>query len=288
MIIHRLPDFIIAGAAKSATTWLQQSLQQSPRIAMPSHEPHFFARRYDEGIDAYLAELGPVPSGVLLGEKSNSYLSEPAAAARIHRHIPHVRLIFQLRDPVARAYSDYRMLLRRGTVGRDIANHLDPRRAAGERFLADGCYGTHLRRYYDLFDPSQILVLRYEDILTQPQQQLDRFAAHLGLGENLAPPLEARVKDARTATVPRPLRRVLAPLRPMLDPIRHTAPMQKLRGLVARKEIYPSFDADLRAAVSDFYQPQIDALQDLTGIDFGAWRTPHDEAVKSNVPEPYP
>lgn len=272
---HRLPDFIIAGAAKSATTWLQQSLMQSPRISMPSHEPHFFSRRYDEGIDAYLAELGPAAPEILLGEKSNSYLTEPAAAERIRRHTPNARLIFQLRNPVARAYSDYLMLLRRGTVDRDIARHLDPQHAHDQRFLADGNYAQHLRRFYDLFDREQILVLRYEDILTRPQDQLDRFAAHLGLAETLAPPLEARVKDARSATVPRPLRRILAPFRPLLDPIRHTGPMRRLRGLVARRESYPEFEPALKEAVTAFYAPEIDALQSLTGMDFAIWRPNH-------------
>lgn len=271
---RRLPDFIIAGAAKSATTWLQQSLMQAPRIAMPSHEPHFFSRRYSDGIDAYLAELGPAPPDILLGEKSNSYLTEPAAAGRIRQHVPDARLVFQLRDPVARAYSDYLMLLRRGTVGRDIARHLDPQRAQTQRFLADGTYAQHLRRFYDLFDRDQILILRYEDILTAPQAQLDRFAAHLGLTETLAPPLAGRVKDARAATVPRPLRRLLAPFRPLLDPLRNTAPMRGLRNLVARRETYPPFDAKLKQAVTEFYAPEIDALERLTGMDFSIWRKP--------------
>lgn len=269
---YRLPDFIIAGAAKSATTWLQKSLMQSRRISMPSHEPHFFSRRYTEGISAYLKELGPAPADVLLGEKSNSYLTEPSAAARIKHHIPDVRLVFQLRDPVARAYSDYQMLFRRGAVDRDIARHLNPRHAKGERFLADGRYAQHLKRFYDLFDRSQILVLRYEDILTQPQVQLDRFAGHLGLDEPLAPPLEIRVKDAQAATVPHQLRRVLAPVRPILDPVRDTTPMRKLRSIVARIESYPEFSAELKSEVSAFYAPEIDALQELTQMNFDAWR----------------
>ena len=268
-----LPDFIIAGAAKSATTWLQQSLMQSPRVSMPSHEPHFFSRRYEEGIGAYLTELGSADPGVLLGEKSNSYLTEPAAAGRIRRHLPEVRLIFQLRDPVARAYSDYMMLLRRGSVDRDIARHLHPRHASTERFLSDGCYAQHLSRFYESFAPEQILLLRYEDILTAPQTQLDRFAGHLGLTDRLAPPLSGRVKDARTATVPRPLRRLLRPFRPLLDPVRKTTPMRWLRGLVARPETYPEFDKDLRNAVAEFYAPQIDTLQKLTGVDFTAWQS---------------
>ena len=271
---RRLPDFIIAGAAKSATTWLQNSLQQSPAIQMPDHEPHFFSRRYAEGLEAYLDELGPAANGVLLGEKSNSYLTQPEAAARIHAHVPQARLVFQLRDPVARAYSDYCMLLRRGEVDADIARHLDPDRAAAGRFLQDGCYDRHLARFYALFPAEQILVLRYEDILHDPQGQVARLGAHLGMTEQLAPPLQERVKDARATAVPRPLRRMLAPLRPLLDPIRDTAPIARLRGLVARQHRYPSFDPALKAQVSAFFAPQVDRLAALTGEDFDIWRRP--------------
>ncbi|NHF73089.1 sulfotransferase family protein [Paracoccus xiamenensis] len=271
---RRLPDFIIAGAAKSATTWLQNSLQQSPSIRMPDHEPHFFSRRYDEGLEAYLDELGPAPEGVLLGEKSNSYLTQPEAAARIQTHVPDVRLVFQLRDPVARAYSDYCMLLRRGEVDADIARHLDPERAAAGRFLSDGCYGEHLARFYALFPAEQILVLRYEDILRDPQGQVARLASHLGLKGDLAPPLQERVKDAKATAVPRQLRRILAPLRPVLDPIRHTAPIAGLRGLVARQHRYPVFDPKLKAQLSAFFAPQVERLSALSGENFDIWQQP--------------
>lgn len=280
MTQNRLPDFIIAGAAKSATTWLQQSLMQSPQILMPSHEPHFFARRYDLGLDAYLTELGAAKTDVLLGEKSNSYLTEPAAAARIHEHMPKLRLIFQLRDPVARAYSDYRMLFRRGEVDGNIDRHLDPNHAFAQRFLSDGLYADHLQRFYDLFDAEQILVLRYEDIATDPHGQLRRVADHIGHTGALAPPLEDRVKDARTATVPYRLRRLLKPLRPLLDPVRDKGPVKKLRNIVARPTRYPPFEPRLKAAVAAFYAPQIDRLAAMTGIDFDIWRQSSNDHVK--------
>lgn len=268
-----LPHFIIAGAAKSATTWLQRSLQQSPAIFMPDHEPHFFARHYDEGMAAYEDLFAAAPAGAMRGEKSNSYLTQPEAAARIARHLPAVRLVFQLRDPVARAWSDYLMLLRRGAVDRDVARHLSPDRAAGDRFLHDGRYGHHLGRFYDLFDPAQILVLKYEELRRDPAGHLARLAAHLGLDGPLAAPLDGRVKDARAASVPRPLRRMLAPLRPILDPLRHTAPLRGLRGLVARPERYPELDPAQRARIADFYRDDTAELARITGLDVSDWTT---------------
>lgn len=270
---ERLPSFIIAGAAKSATTWLQRSLQNSSEIFMPDHEPHFFSRFYDKGIEHYHADFARAQNGAILGEKSNSYLTEPEAAVRIRDHIPSVKLIFQLRDPVVRAYSDYAMLYRRGEVDEHIHKYLDPDRAAEGRFLHDGRYADHLERFYALFDPAQIAILRYEDVANDPAGQLDRLAAHLDLSFQLAPPVSNRVKDAKTAIVPRPMRKFLAPFRPALDPFRDTRAMIFLRSLVARPERYPEFDASLRNELASFYRPQIDRLEKLTGGDFSIWRS---------------
>ena len=53
----------------------------------------------------------------------------------------------------------------------------------------------------------------------------------------------------------------LAPLRPVLDPVRHSWPMRLLRNSVAREVTYPPLPADLAAAISDFYQEDMEALR---------------------------
>lgn len=268
----RLPTFIIAGAAKSATTWLQQSLQGCDGIVMPDPEPHYFSREYHRGQAFYTDMFAHAKAGAIIGEKSNSYLTTPEADQRIRKDIPHVRLVFQLRNPVDRAYSDYLMLFRRGEVDDDITRHLDPDRAAQGRFLADGRYGDHLQRFYDLFGAEQILVLLYESMTRDSGQQLRRLADHIGVPDGLAPPLQKRVKDAGAAAVPRPLRRMLAPIRPILDPIRNTAMMQRLRGIVARPHVYPKLDPSLKAEIADYFRPQIDKVEALTRACVDDWR----------------
>lgn len=138
--------FLIIGATKSATTWLQQSLQLDPQVYMPDPEIHYFSRYSDRGDQWYLDNIKPPSESLLIGEKSNSYLDTPAAAGRIHRSLPNVQLVAQLRNPVERAYSDYCMLHRRGDASADIERYLDPRQGAGGRFLEGGLYFQQLRR----------------------------------------------------------------------------------------------------------------------------------------------
>ena len=256
-------DFLIIGAAKCATTWEQQSLSASPGIFMPAPELHFFSRVYDKGFDWFNAQFDDAQPGDIVGEKSNSYLTQPEAAARIHVAYPDVKMIVQMRDPVQRAYSDYCMLLRRGEVDDNIRRHLDPQKAATERFLHDGLYGHHLKRFYALFPHAQILLLAFEDVATHPERQLQWVADHIGYTGQLTPPMREKVKDKHAAAVPAPLRRVLAPLRPLLDPIRTRPPISTLRNLVAKPFTYPALPDDLKQEIEAFYRNDKAALSAL-------------------------
>ncbi|KRB28385.1 hypothetical protein ASD99_04610 [Mesorhizobium sp. Root695] len=42
-------DFLVIGAAKSATTWQQQQLQADPGFSTPDPELHYLSRFYDRG-----------------------------------------------------------------------------------------------------------------------------------------------------------------------------------------------------------------------------------------------
>lgn len=265
-------NFLIIGATKSATTWLQQSLQQQPSVYMPDPELHYFSRQYDLGEAWYLSHFQPGDGQRLIGEKSNSYMDTPESASRIRRDLPGVRLVAQLRNPVERAYSDYCMLYRRGEVGRDIARYLDPRNADGSRFLNGGLYFDQLRGFLDLFPPNQLLVLLFENIRTEPQKQLDAIGRFLGLETELRlPPVTGKVKDKTQAVIGPGLRRMLAPFKPIVKPFRETVPFKGARSLIARELEYSPLDADLRARLIDYYSPQVEKLGSIVKQDLSQW-----------------
>jgi hypothetical protein len=106
---HRLPDFIIAGAPRSGTTWLHVLARRHPQIAMAQPmvpEPKFFLvdELWQRGVDYYSRTwFDPLPAGQVLGEKSTNYMESPEAAERVSRALPRAKLIFVLRNPVDRA-----------------------------------------------------------------------------------------------------------------------------------------------------------------------------------------
>ena len=264
-------DFLIIGAAKCATTWLQRSLQRSPACFLPDPELHYFSREYHRGDAWYFRHFDPAPEGAILGEKSNSYLTEPQAAERIHRTMPNVRLIVQVRNPVDRAYSEYCMLLRRGEVSRNIDDYLDPRKTGTQRFIQNGLYGQHLQRFVDLFGRQSLLILFYEDVRSAPHAQLRALASHVGHDGDLPPPLQEKLKDKEAAIVPLWLRRSLRPVRSVLDSVRDTAPVVALRNAVARPIRYPALRGDLRSRLQAFYTDDIARLETLAQRPLTSW-----------------
>jgi hypothetical protein len=272
-------DFIIIGAAKSATTWLQQRLQADPAVYMPDPELHYFSREYDRGSDWYLSQFEDEGRGKTVGEKSNSYLYMPEAAERLHRDLPHVQLVAQLRNPVARAYSGYCMLYRRGEIGSDIASYLDPSISENVRLLGAGNFASYLQYYIDLFGREKLLILFFEGVSENPDQQMQRVRTHLGLPPRaLASEATQKVKDKTDPRIPPQMRRRLAWMKPIVRPLRGNAAFEAARGLIARQTEYPPLPDDLRKRLNEYYAPSIEALEQMSGQSLNHWYEPVMEA----------
>lgn len=270
-------DFIIIGAAKSATTWLQTQLQSDPAVYIPDSELHYFSREYSRGQDWYLSQFSEQGLGRTVGEKSNSYLYAPEAAARLHRDLPQVKLIAQLRNPVERAYSSYCMLFRRGELGADIESYLDPSLSENMQLLGSGNFASYLQSYIDLFGRERLLILFFEGVLEEPETQMSRVRVHLGLPPRpLAPEGREKVKDKMAPLVPAQLRKRLAWMKPIVRPLRGTPPFEAVRGLIARKTQYPQLTDELRKRLNEYYGPSIEALEQMSGQSLSHWYGPVD------------
>jgi Sulfotransferase domain len=270
---HRLPDFVIIGATKAATTWLSHNLGAHPEVFLPSQELHYFSRFYDRGKDWYGAHFGGARSKQRIGEKSASYLPHPDAAQRLCQLLPRARLIAQLRNPVERAYSDYCMHYRRGEVSRDIDRYLDPARTPIPRLLEDGFYHRHLTGFLSVFPAEQMMVLLYDDIRRRPAEIFRGVCGYLGIDEAVAPQaVERRVKDKDIPVVPPSARRLLAPLKELMQPWRETRAFGAIRSLIARRLRYPPLTPELRERLTAHYAADVARLSELIGRDLSMWK----------------
>ncbi|MCU0527096.1 MAG: sulfotransferase domain-containing protein [Elainella sp. Prado103] len=164
-----LPNFIIAGAPKSATSTLYEYLKQHPDIFMsPVKEPFFFDFNFERGIEYYAKFFEKYNGETAIGEATVWYMSWAAVPERIYQTIPDVKLIFILRDPVERAFSNYLMDLRSGhytpkqTFGYVIRNE---GKVSGidRRIVSGGFYYRHVKRFEQYFSRKNMLFIVYDD-----------------------------------------------------------------------------------------------------------------------------
>ena len=199
----RVPDFIIGGAPRSGTTWLSELLDRHPQVYMAKPvkpEPKFFLRDdlFEKGLEYYSRtwfESAPVDS--VLGEKTTNYLESPLAAERIANTLPDVKLIFILREPCERAYSNFLWSRMNGMEKLDFAEAIRSETGREEKnrdsqlkyarphaYFSRGLYAGLLKPFFDRFAREKILTLRFEDIRIDPDGLAVRLHRFIGVDEN--------------------------------------------------------------------------------------------------------
>ncbi|MBF0589763.1 MAG: sulfotransferase [Magnetococcales bacterium] len=198
---QRLPSFIIGGAPRCGTTWLYHLADRHPKIYMArpvAPEPKFFLLDdlYQKGLAHYAGQwFGNAPTGALLGEKSTNYLENAVVAQRLGRDLPDVRLIFVLRNPIDRAFSNYLWSCQNGleTESFDKALELEGRRCREQperwrysqpfSYLRRGLYDELLKPWLEQFSRSRLLILIYEAMLADPTGTAAKLHTFLGVPE---------------------------------------------------------------------------------------------------------
>ncbi|MBF1801809.1 sulfotransferase domain-containing protein [Alloalcanivorax profundimaris] len=178
----RKPDFLIVGGAKSGTTSLSRYLNAHPKIRVVSEGLEFFGEYENAGLqiesqDRYLSLFNNIPSNIIAGEKSVSYLYSREAPGQIYKMNPDMKIIIILRNPIFRAYSDYWHRVREGTEELSFDEALVKEREriqCGARFELHyanyGLYYEKVKNYIDIFGQKNVLVLTYDDLKSDPER----------------------------------------------------------------------------------------------------------------------
>jgi sulfotransferase family protein len=180
--MDRLPDFIIIGAMKSATSTLHEQLAVQPGIFMSRpKEPNFFSN--DEivarGLDWYRALFAAADRRDLCGESSTHYTklpTYPRTVERMSRALPRVKLIYLMRDPIDRLVSQYLHDSIRGA----ICVPLDEAVARHRELTDYSRYSMQLEPFLGAFGPEGVLPVFFERLVRHPQAELERICRFIG------------------------------------------------------------------------------------------------------------
>ncbi len=278
-----LPDFLIIGAAKSATTWLAARLDTHPGIHISRTEIHYFSRHHARPIAWYEAHFQAIVDEGLLGENSNTYLYTEEAPRRIQRALPEVRLVCVLRNPTERAYSGYCMQFEKGRVSGRIEDYLEPDSGGsvgGVDFLSQGLYARHIERFHHFFDASRVKVMFYDDLLVSSSAFLGEVLDFLRVDPSLLPPADgAPVNVRRASTYPALLRKAAAGMEASpavklcLQKVLARPWGRRLKERLASRQVhYPPLSRELEEKLVAYYAPDVSELESLIGRDLSGWR----------------
>lgn len=206
------PSFIIIGCAKSGTTSLYNYLIQHPAV-FPAYkkEIHYFSKYYERGDNWYrtyfctnIYKKIKYPRGnTVTGEATPYYIFHPLAALRVKKVLPDAKIICILRNPVDRAYSHYSMMVRLGYEHQSFKEAINEeyKRLKDEEkklindptyysfkyqnfsYLSRGHYEKQLRTWFKIFDKSQFLIIKSENLYRNPQIEINKIFKFLNVPE---------------------------------------------------------------------------------------------------------
>lgn len=255
------PDFLGIGTARSASTWLHSRLSQHPDVYLPElKELHFFNEQRDHtacdvsgatwtrplyfDLDNpahwrwYSLQFTP-GADKLRGEITPDYSTlSQARVGEVKNHLPEVKVILLIRNPIDRAWSGLRYSWKRHLDGALKPGEVDKlmRAALHPERLLRGDYPMTLTNWEAHFPASQLLYIFYDDVASEPSAELERVADFLNIDPARLPRGDdtRRVNDAPAENIP------------------------------------PEVREQLRA----HYEPQIGWLQSRFGRDLSGWLEP--------------
>lgn len=179
----RLPDFLIIGASKSGTTTLWRYLQRNPKVHMlEPKEPEFFAKDevYSRGLEWYKSLFTAAPPDKLCGEASTTYSRWPHfgdVPGRIHDAAPNVRLVYMLRHPTERAYSQYKHRMRLNVPRMTFEEALEH----DAMFVDTSTYIMQIEKFMERFPRASLQCVLLDDLKAKPRETLDDLQRFLGI-----------------------------------------------------------------------------------------------------------
>ena len=198
-------NFLVVGAQRCGTTSLARSLGCHPDVCMaPVKEVHFFdtderrCGRWDSPgtVARYRAFFPNYTGQPAVGEATPIYMYLPEAPERIHQYNPEMKLIVVLREPGARAVSQWQHErgLQREWLPLRLALSLEPFRLWRDRarrggrssirrhsYADRGRYAEQVQRLLKWFHREQILIVRSEDLRAHHGEVLESAWRFLGL-----------------------------------------------------------------------------------------------------------
>ena len=275
-----LPTFLIIGTMKGGTTSLYHYLSVHPEVFMSeTKELHYFVaeKNLSRGIGWYHQQFSAAGDARAVGEASPDYTKYPlyqGVPERIASLIPSARLIYVVRNPLARIRSHYLHDVARGRERRPIGEAVP----GNEHYLAPSRYALQIERYLEHFSREQLLVVTSESLRHDRPAVMRRVHDFIDVTPDLPAPvadLEFNQTDRKSAPglLLRTARHVPGTARLRLLAPRQVMAAERLLGTTRRPIDLESaaMSEGLTRQVLDELEPDLARLRAHVGEGFDAW-----------------
>lgn len=274
-----LPNLLIVGAAKCGTTTLHAWLDEHPDVSMAAlKELRFFSdpthRDWQAAYEAQFDASAPVR-----GESSTMYTRAPAVPGvpgRMEALVPQARLVYLVRDPVARALASYAEERFHGLEPRSVDEAFDDLEDPYNPYVSASRYAEQLMPFLDVYPREQVVVLTVDQLDREPASTMQKLFEFVGVDPRHPVDtarrhnersskyeyagMAARLRRSRAAEL---VRRLPGPSRGVVQ----SSARRLLSRPLPRPELSPALEARLRAAL----RPDALAFRDLTGLELAEW-----------------
>lgn len=308
---NQIEDFVfLVGFPKAATSTIASLLGLHKSVCLAvGKEPFFFpSEEYEFGMGFYWKKYFDHYNGesvVLDANTANSFV--PFVSKRIANKLPEAKIIFSIRNPIDRAYSNWKMYKLSGEENltfqeaikweqKELAKNLIPykaedhdfwkwymermltrsfylRRRTVRTYLTRGFYAEHIRRFLKYFDKEQILIVQQEKLGQDKEEVLRRLINFLDLPNKDIPDLIEESEDYHRS--PNSVKLGTVTNKAIKFKAHVPSSIWKLasilRNFVGKNLPKDRVKGDLREELRTFYEGTKNDLNGLIDIDLSAW-----------------
>jgi len=270
----KLPDFLIIGGAKCGTAALWYNLDKHPDVSMATKNDHNIELNFwggkarPKGLKWYSSRFG---TG-LVGEKTPAYCSNAQSLIEAREHIPNAKLIYCVRNPVDRAYSNFQMKRKQMEKKNGVVPEFNYE-VFMSRYASAGNYiDSIINRVLPNFDREQLYICIMEHMKSNSTEEMAKVFDFLGVSDLALEPKILKISPNGSSIlsvyVDHPLHGKLLRNRTRQEDIKLNREENYYRVWSKYTE---KLDGPLRQKIIDYYKPLNQKLYDFLGYTIKEW-----------------
>jgi hypothetical protein len=296
-----LPNWIVAGAPKCSTSSLFQWLVAHPEVDGSVEKEtcyfvdpgtHLFrpgSNFRDHGVDGYSEYFeGCDPRAKVVVESTPAYLYSQTALRELPNIASRPSFIFILREPVSQLRSlftyfqqNWTWIPRTMTFGDFISTVQKGESDFGGNELAENAllyawYSEHLLHWRAAAGLDRMVVLLFEDLVSDSRRAMRRLADRLGIDPGFYDTYDFEPENTSYVVRSAILQDLNIFIRERLPKGRlYEAARSLYRAANTRRPDRAQSEPDLERRLAEYYSPMLTELEEEFGLDLGKWRSAH-------------